>query len=130
MQSDSTIQSRLASGKITISKVDLFRSGAYNNFDIVTMLFRSLHTPPPPKFATTEAKYKLFQAPTESEELFCFCFKRKGKSQYFFCLRKDCKIKHQENHCMMPVAPGDAFVAKDKESAFYLPIIRTNFVED
>ena len=30
----------------------------------------------------------------------------------------------------MPVAPGDAFVAKDKETAFCEPMIRTNLVDN
>ena len=84
---------------------------------------------PPPKVVTTTTKYKLFRATTNLEELKTYCFQKKGRTNNMFCLRKNCTIKHQ-GIFLMPVAPGDAFVAKDKETAFCEPTIRTNLMDN
>ena len=50
----------------TTNRIDLFTSGAYDNFETVTSALISLYVPPP-KVVTTTTKYKLFRATTDLE---------------------------------------------------------------
>ena len=92
------------------SRVDLFTSGAYDNFDTITSVLPD-HAPPP-KFVTTANKYRLSVASLDLDELNKYCFKRKGRAHNMFCLKKNCNVKHQGATFVMPFAPD--FVAKDK----------------
>ena len=116
--------------KITpTKKVDLFTSGAYDNLNTVSTLFTS-NIAPPPKVVSTAPKYKLFRAPLDLDELQLYCFQQKGRSKNQFCLRKNCKIAHQGDHFIMPVVPGEGYIAKDKDSAFGEPHIDFKWMDD
>ena len=115
--------------KEKIDKVDLYTSGAYDNFETVTTSFTNTFAPPP-KVVSTSTKYKLFQAPTNMEVFKEFCFERKGRSKNVFCLRRNCTTTHHGDHFIMPVAPGEGYVQKDKDSAFCSPHINLALMEE
>ena len=117
-----------ASAKVT-DKIDLFTSGAYDNFDTVTSLLPSSYAPPP-KVVTTANKYKFFLATTNLEELKLYCFQRKGRANNLFCTKKNCVVNHQGTQYIEPVAPGDVYIAKDKDTAFCTPSISTNLMDE
>lgn len=115
--------------KEKIDKVDLYTSGAYNNFETVTTSFTNTFAPPP-KVVSTSTKYKLFQAPTNMEVFKEFCFEKKGRSKNVFCLRRNCTTTHHGDHFIMPVAPGKGYIQEDKDSAFCSPHINLALMEE
>ena len=128
--SNQKTQSLLKSArKSTTNMVNLYTPGAYDNFETVTSSQHSFFAPPP-KVVTTSTKYKLFKATEDLRELGKYCFMKKGRSNNMFCLKKNCTINHQGDNFVLPVAPGEAYVAKDKDSAFREPTIRTNLMDE
>ena len=84
---------------------------------------------PPPCVVSTSPKYNTFVASMDVEELQHFCFVTKGRAQNMFCTKKDCKISHQGNCTVMPVAPGEVYV-KDTYSAFCTPLVDTIMLDN
>ena len=73
--------------KSTTNMVNLYTSCAYNNFETVTSFHQSSF-PPPPKVVTTSTKYKLFMATDDLVDFKRYCFRRKGRANNMFCLKR------------------------------------------
>ena len=103
--------------------------GAYNDYSFGKNKDDTLYVPPR-RVISTATKYKLFCAPTAVEELQRFCSLTKGRAQNTLCVQKDCMINHQGNCFETPVAPGEAFVLKDKDCAFTNPLLGMTVLEE
>ena len=68
------------------NRVDLFTSGAYNNFETVTLIEPNTFVPPP-RVVTTANKYKLFKATTDLEVLKFIFFKMDERTICFVSSR-------------------------------------------
>ena len=113
----------------TRTSTNLYRSGAYTGVPLNVNVDTTSYVPPP-KVVGSSGRYKLFQAPVDLEELTQFCFLKKGRGNNFLCIKKNCTTAHQGLKVSCPVVPGEAFVVRDRDTAFLRPSMDLNLLDD